>query len=165
MASVNSIASDYTAQLLAELPDPVPTPERAPGDFGRDTLCFDTLKTGRYMSGKLLVASGIYRWLLTPPGILSGSDADRNWGFGIQKYLGRVTTESERAQIGGDIETGLLEDDRRLDSVSAIVTQQIDGAGDVELTIAIAATSAAGPLQFKVAVDQVSARFLGLEGA
>jgi hypothetical protein len=160
-----SIATDYTAQLLAELPDPVPTPERAPGDFGRDVLCFDSLKTGRYASGKLLVASGIYRWLLTPPGTLRGSDADRNWGFGIQRYVGRVLTQSELAQLGGDIQTGLLEDDRRVSTVSARVSQQTNEAGDVALTIAISATSAAGPLQFKVAVDQASARFLGLEGA
>lgn len=159
-----SIASDYTALLLAELPEPVAdTTERDPDDFGRDTWCFDTLQTGRLMSDRDLVASDLYRRIITPPGGLAflGTEDDRAWGFGVQRYLGSLATA---ATIGSELEQQL-----RLSvyvqTVAARVTEQRLPDNSRALELLVGATTTAGPIRFKVGVDQVSARFLGLEPA
>jgi hypothetical protein len=156
-----SIASDRTAEILATLPDPVEELPRDPADPGRDTLCIETLKTGRYMSGTLLIAAGLYHRLITPPGALRGSEDDRDYGLGIQKYIGRVG-ERDEIGLGSDIEEELGKDPR-VSAITAAVTETSLPNGDLELEAAISAQSNAGPLQFKVRADKVSARFLGLE--
>jgi hypothetical protein len=158
-----SIAGDRAASILAALPDPVEEPERDPADFGRDTLCIDSLQTGRYMSGTLLIAAGLYHRLITPPGVLRGSEDDRDFGLGVQRFIGRV---GERDSIGlGRQAEEELSKDPRVSAVTVAAIEEILPSGDARLVLKASAQSTAGPLRFKVRVDKVSSRFLGLEVA
>lgn len=157
-----SIASDRTAEILATLPEPTEELERDPADYGRDVLCIETLKSGRYMRDRPLIAAGLYHRLVTDPGSLPGwSEDDRDFGLGIERYVGRVDAAEG---LGTEIEIELSKDPR-VSSVAAAVTEHRFPDGGARLDIAVTAESTAGVLRFKVSVDNVSARFLGLEAA
>lgn len=160
-----SIASDYTAQLLAGLPPPAAEPtERRPGDIGRDILCLGSLRSGRAMSGTLLVAANHYHRLITRPGQLRGSEEDRDFGMGIEGWLGRLTDRNAAAELGRAIERELSKD-RRTRSVTARVVAFDEPDGSQRLEASVSSQTTSGPLRYKVSVDNVSARFLGLEAA
>ena len=155
-----SIASDYTAAILATLPEPAAPVPRAAGDFGRDVLCIDTLRTGRYMSGTLLVAANLYHRITMLPGSLRGSEEERDAGLGIQRRLGGLTAGYDN--VSTDVEHECRKD-LRVQSVSARTTERLLPDNSLEISITVSAQTTAGPLRFKAAVDSVSARFLGLE--
>ncbi len=155
-----SIASDYTTQLLIELGAFGPEPERAPDDYGRDILCIDSLKSGRYMSGRLLIAANHLHRLVTPPGTLRGSEEDRDFGMGIERWLGRVTDQNAAAELARAIENELIKDAPRTRSVSAQVVAYDEPDGSQRLEASVVSQTGVGPLRYKVGVDSVSARFL-----
>jgi hypothetical protein len=155
-----SIASDYTALLLAELPNPAEEPERAPDDYGRDILCLNSLKSGRFMSGPLLIAANHLHRLITPPKTLSGSEEDRDFGLGIHRWLGRLAGKNEAAELAGLVQLELLKDRPRTRTVSAQVVAFDEPDGTQRLEVSVQSTTGAGPLRYKVGIDSVSARFL-----
>jgi hypothetical protein len=155
-----SIASDYTAQLVAELPEPVEEPPRAPDDYGRDILCLESLKSGRYMSGRLLIAANHLHRLVTIPGTLQGSEEDRDFGLGISRWLGRLTDGNAAAELARAIENELLKDRPRTRTVSARVVGIDEPDGSQRLEASISSQTGVGPLRYKVGIDSVSARFL-----
>jgi hypothetical protein len=161
-----SIASKRTAEILAILPAPTEPRTRAPGDFGRDVLCIDSLQTGRYATGTALIAQRHYHRLITPPGSLRGSKKLKDFGLGIQRWIGKLASN---AFFLASTPTRIRAELRKDPQTSRVEPQIFDLSGeskDLRYRIRIQAYTAAGPFAFNVGVDEgLSASYLGLEQA
>jgi hypothetical protein len=94
-------------------------------DFGRDTSCTTSLKTGRLVSGVRLVAESYFRRVTTPRGMLRGEDAERNFGLDLSELVGRAATQAEIASIPGQVESELMKDERS-ESIAVTVADVSD---------------------------------------
>jgi len=129
-------------------------------DYGRDVLCTDSLKTGRYASGIALVAWRCVHRLTTAKGQLRGGRRERDFGIDLQALCGAIVTDAQRAALPGQIRNELLKDEQ-VKSAEATVSES-GGATDRTWTIAVSAKAAAGPFSFVMAVDSASAKVLQL---
>lgn len=159
-----SIASKRTAEILAILPVPTEPRERAAGDFGRDVLCIDSRQTGRYATGVALIAQRLYHRLITPPGSLRGSKKLRDFGLGIQRWIGQAVSRPVfLASVPARIRAELRKDPQTSRVEPAVVDERAAN-NDLRYRIRIQAYTAAGPFAFNLGVDEgLSASYLGLE--
>jgi hypothetical protein len=125
-------------------------------DFGTDTLCVDSLRTGRMATGVMVVAQRAYHRLITPVGMLRGGEEEAVFGFDLSGLIGRPAMST--ASIAGRIKSELLKD-RQILTVSVDVLQSTVGAS-VSYTITIECTTDVGPFELVLAVDDVSASLL-----
>lgn len=130
-------------------------------DFGLDTSCTTELRTGVLVTGKRLLAEACFRRLITPRGMLVGSEDEENYGLDISQLCGRLQSEADRASIPGQIANELTKDDR-VQAVDATVLATKTGPGwTYQITISV--TSDVGPFELTVGVDAVSAQLLGIK--
>ncbi len=132
-----------------------------PTDFGRDTSCATALRTGRLSTGRQLLAEAAYRRITTPRGMLRGGEQETNYGIDITSFVGTSEPRKLAASLPVIVRAELLKDERFIDvDVNLSVTEE----GPVtEFDLSIVLTDTDGPFTFKVGVDEVSARFLGIE--
>ena len=152
--------------------------------YGRDTYCTDGVKSGRLVSGAILLAQALYRRLITVRGSLRGGEAEENYGFDIVGLIGANHTEGDKAALPSKIRNELLKDGRVEDVTVEVVASDTGANGIVEdVTVEVVAsdTGANGiaytitidvvPFEeieeftFSVAVTKVNAAFLGLTSA
>jgi hypothetical protein len=131
-------------------------------DYGTDTSCTDSLRTGRLVSGARLVAEACYRRLSTPRGTLIGGEDEEDYGLDLADKIGSIATKADVAALPGQIEAELLKDDR-LESVEVDVTATWGTSGAVSLVVVVAGQTGAGPFKLTLGVSQVSVDILGLQ--
>lgn len=105
--------------------------------YGADTWAVNGVRTGRLVTGRLLVAQALYRRLITPRGSLF---YDTSYGFDLSEFVGEVGPELAAAAMPGRIRNELLKDDR-VSSVDASVEVVTEGA-ETELVVSVTATLA-----------------------
>jgi hypothetical protein len=130
-------------------------------DFGRDTLCLDSLRTGRSVTGVRRVAQNCYHRLITPRGTLRGGADEGNFGLDLAGKVGSAVTQALQMALPGQIDNELRKDPRVLSTTVAIVWTTTT-AGEVSAEIAIEVQTAAGPFELVLAVDGVSAKIVRL---
>ncbi len=133
-------------------------------DFGRDTLCLDSLRPGRYATGWRLLAQRCYHRLITPRGSLRGGEDEANFGLDLGELLGDSDSPALRASLPGRI-AGELAKDPEVDTVDVTVDALATGPGETTWTIAVSVTSAAGPFDLVLEVSGVTVKLLKLEAA
>jgi hypothetical protein len=128
--------------------------------FGRDISCTNTLKTGRYSFGVMLVAEACYRRLTTPRGTLRGGENELNYGLDLTSLVGSATTRAAAAALPGQIENELRKDER-VESASASVVATTVGPVTT-WTISVDVLTAEGPFTLQIESDGVTAALLGI---
>lgn len=131
-------------------------------DFGRDTSCTTSMRTGRIVRGRQLLAEAAFRRITTPPGTLRGGEAERNYGIDVTALVGASEPRKAAARLPGIIRAELLKDERFLDATATVVAIASGAATEFEINIRLE-TEESGAFTFKVGVDEVSAQFLGIE--
>lgn len=129
-------------------------------DYGYDTSCLTSLRTGRYASGARLVAEAAYRRLTTPKGSLQGGEAEADYGFDLADLIGQAVTPSKIAALPGQIQNELMKDER-IASVTVNVTSTKDGPA-VSWVVSIEAETAVGPFALQLSVNDVTVSLLGI---
>lgn len=129
--------------------------------FGYDVSCTRRLRTGRFVSGVMLVAEAYYRRLTTTRGTLIGGEEEQNYGLNLMSLIGAAATPSFAASLPGKIENELMKDPRT-ESVKATVVSVSEGPA-VTYTISIEAKTTLGPFTLVLAVSAVSAEILGIQ--
>jgi hypothetical protein len=133
-------------------------------DFGRDTACIDSLRTGRYATGVRMLAQRCYHRLITPRGMLRGGEHEGNFGLDLAGMVGSTGSVALlSASIGASIENELRKD-AEVESASAIVEATVDSDGSMSWTISVDVQSALGPFNLVLGVSGVTVELLGLEG-
>lgn len=131
-------------------------------EYGKDTWCQDTLRTGRYASGVLVVAQNCYHRLITPRGTLRGGPDEGNYGLDLAGMCGAaVTVDLERA-MPARIENELRKDPR-VSSASVTMSSSRNSDGEVTWTFNVRVRCGAGPFSLVIGVDGASTKLLGLE--
>ena len=131
-------------------------------DFGRDTWCRDSLRTGRYATGVELVAQAVYHRLITVRGTLRGGEEEANYGLGLEDLVGFVgDVDLLKLTLPGRIRQELLKDERILDAAATVIASS-DGPA-ITLTITIECSTAEGPFRLVLAVGDVTVELVGLE--
>lgn len=129
-------------------------------DFGRDTSCTDSLKTGRFATGLRLVAEACYRRLTTPRGMLRGGEDEANYGIDLSALCGSTNPRSDASALPGRIRNELVKDER-VDEVDVEVLVVTSGA-EVSFNIKVTVTTGAGPFTLNVLASSVSVALLGI---
>lgn len=130
-------------------------------DFGRDTSCTTSLRTGRFVTGARLVAEADFRRLTTPRGTLRGSEEESNYGFDLMGFIGTTTGKTTAASLPGKIRSELAKDERHL-SINVQVLEATDSAGLTSFDITIDAKTAAGPFTLTLRASAVTVELLGI---
>lgn len=133
----------------------------APTNFGTDTSCTDSMRTGRLSSGARLVGEACYRRLITPRGMLRGGEDEQNYGLDLLDAIGSVQTVSDEAALPGRIQNELLKDER-LNAVSADIVSTKEGPA-VLWKISIEGDTDEGPFTLVLGVSGVTVELLGLD--
>jgi hypothetical protein len=129
-------------------------------NFGRDISCTTGLRSGRYASGRRLVAEACYRRLSTPRGMLRGGDEEADYGIDLSEYLGASRPKAAAASLPAIIEAELRKDER-VEQVDTTVTLTSNGVAS-ELLLTVRVTTGEGPFDLQVSVDEVSVELLGI---
>lgn len=130
-------------------------------DYGTDTYCLDSLKTGRMASGAILVGQRLYHALITPRGALLGGPDEESFGEDLSELIGSPAgKESERA-IRGKIQRAASKDEEIL-SVSVDIMTTTETTGAVGHEVRIVADTARGPFALVLAVSELSISLVGL---
>jgi len=130
-------------------------------NFGRDTSCTTSLRTGVLVSGRRLVAEACYRRLITPRGMLRGGEDEANYGLDLSDLIGSVATKAAAAALPGQIQAELSKDER-IESVTATVTSTVDGPS-TSWVVSIEGTTAEGPFSLVIGVSEVTVDLLGIQ--
>lgn len=130
-------------------------------DFGTDTSCTDSLRTGRFVSGVRLVAEALYRRLSTPRGTLQGGEEEANYGLDLVDLVGSVNTTLAQAALPGQIEAECLKDER-VTSVTANVTSTQAGPV-VSWKVSLDVETDVGPFTLVLGVSGVTVDLLGFQ--
>lgn len=130
-------------------------------DFGRDTMCLDSLRTGRSVSGVRRVAQNAYHRLTTPRGMLRGGADEGNFGLDVAGKVGAAVTKGMQQMLPQQIENELRKDPR-IDTARASIVWDRNTAGEVSAEISVEAQTALGPFELVLGVDAVSAKLLRL---
>lgn len=131
-------------------------------DFGRDTWCMGTLRTGRYATGVQLVAQNLYNRFTTPRGMLRGGDAEEAWGDDLTELLG-MTEEEARARVVqacANVVSGPALDERVIDLTHELTVVK-DGPS-VEFVLTLNAVTDEGPFELVLGVSSVGVTVLGV---
>lgn len=131
-------------------------------NFGKDTSCTDSLKTGRFVTGPRLVAEAVYRRLTTPRGMLRGGEEEADYGLDLTELIGSVSNRSDAAALPGRIENELRKDER-IESVKVTVTETTQGVAK-SFEVFVEATTSEGPFDLTLAVSDVTTALIGLTG-
>lgn len=129
-------------------------------DFGRDTSCTDSMKTGRFSSGARLVAEAAYRRLITPRGTLYGGEEEADYGLDLSELIGSGDPVNTAASLPGRIRSELTKDDR-IDTVDVDVVPDTNAA-ETTFNITIEAQTAAGPFELTLLATEVTVQLLGI---
>jgi hypothetical protein len=129
-------------------------------DFGTDTLCLDSRKTGQYAFGGAIVGQRAYHRLTTPRGALRGGEDEANFGIDLPGEIGRAATDAHARSIEGKIRNELCKDEQ-IETVDVTLVRSVDGPA-VAYDITIEAKTAAGPFQLVLSVSAVSVQLVGL---
>lgn len=129
-------------------------------DYGVDTWCDDSLRTGRYADGLRLVAQNCVHRLTTPRGMLRGGEEEKNYGIDLPGKIGSITSASAAASLPGEIRNELTKD-RRVREVKATVTSATVGPA-VTWTVAIEVKTEQGV--FALVASAVTVELVGLGG-
>lgn len=129
-------------------------------NYGRDVSCTTGVRSGRYASGRRLVAEACYRRLSTPRGMLRGGDEEADYGIDLSEYLGASRPKAAAASLPAIIEAELRKDER-VEQVDTTVTLTSNGVAS-ELLLTIRVTTGEGPFDLQVSVDEVSVELLGI---
>lgn len=130
-------------------------------NFGRDTSCTSSLRTGRFVTGARLVGEAAWRRLNTRRGLLRGGEKEANYGIDLSELVGSVQAKSDEAALPGRIQSE-LEKDERIDSVAVSVLATTTTAGLVSFEITIDAETKSGPFQLVIAASAVTVDLLRL---
>lgn len=132
--------------------------------YGTDTYCYDSLRTGRLVSGAELVAQAIFRRLTTTRGTLRDGAEGETYGLDIQDFVGQVGNANAADAIPDAIAAEVLKDDR-VDGVVVEATRQGLSTGLVTFVINIDATLRDGTDSFTltIKVSDLSVDLLGIE--
>jgi hypothetical protein len=130
-------------------------------DFGRDTSVTDRRRSGRLVSGPLLVGQALYRRFITRRGTLRGPSAKaKEYGFRLSDLLGQAVDAPLLASIPGRIQAEAAKE-RRLIRADVVVFRRDVGVS-VELDITITGYTAEGPFELVLRVDKVTVELLSL---
>lgn len=127
-------------------------------DWGRDTLCADSRRTGRMVTGTRLLAQRCYHRLVTPRGALRGGEDEENFGEDLSQLIGQAATDATRLKWISKIRQELTKDEQ-VDDV-AVTIEASTVAGETTWTIVVDVTSAQGPFQLVLSVDSVTTKIL-----
>lgn len=130
-------------------------------DFGTDTLCLDSLQTGRLVDGVRLLGQRCYHRLITPRGMLRGGPDEGEFGIDLAGYVGRLATNEDERRIGPAI-TAELKKDPQVATVQTAVSSSTDSDGSKSWLITVAVASDAGPFELVLAVSGVTVELLNL---
>lgn len=131
--------------------------------YGADTYCLTGLRTGRLVTGVMLVAQAVYRRLSTPRGTLQGGADEANYGLDLSAYVGDIGPEAAARVLPGLIRGELLKDERIADVKSAVTTSyNNDGTADLEVEINCALVDSADTFALTLGVDETSVELLGV---
>lgn len=130
-------------------------------DYGRDTLCLDSQRTGRYARGIRLVDQRCYHRLITPRGTLHGGPDEGNFGLDLAGMCGAAVTPELEAAIGPRIDNELRKDPQ-VETTKTIV-ESSTVRGQTSWTITIEIDSAYGPFELVLGVSGVTVELLNLE--
>lgn len=129
-------------------------------NFGKDTSCVSSVRTGRYVNGLRLVAESVFRRLTTPRGMLLGGEDEENFGLDLTELIGSASTTADAAALPGRIRSELLKDER-IESVDVNVVSTVR-AGAVSYIITIEAFTSLGPFTLTLAASDVTVSLVGL---
>lgn len=129
-------------------------------DYGRDTSCTTSRRTGRLASGRVLLGEAAYRRITTPRGMLRGGEEEESYGIDILSLVGASNPRAVAARLPGQIRDEILKDERFTDATAIVTTVQNGPA--FEFLISIEIESSEGPFTLKIGVNEVSAELLGV---
>lgn len=129
-------------------------------DYGRDVSCTTSLRTGRLVSGRVLLAEAAFRRLTTPRGSLIGNADEANYGIDLLDLIGQPDTRSLLVALPGQIRTELLKDERFID-VTVTVTRESQGPV-VTYNISITIETDDGPFALRLSASEVDVQLLGI---
>ncbi len=130
-------------------------------DFGSDTHCERSYKSGRFATGLLLVAQNALHRLITPQGMLRGGKQESLYGLDVPGLIGHGVAVIPT--LPGRIHAQLILDERITDT-GTIVTQSTDGPATTVI-VRINCQTALGPFELvlSVADGEVTTEILGIE--
>lgn len=131
-----------------------------PVDYGRDTSCMGSLRTGRFVTGARLVAESVYRRLTTPRGMLRGGEAELIFGIDLTDLIGDTNPRVVAATLPGRVRSEIEKDERIL-SVDVTVLETTSG-GLTSFTVTVDAVTGAGPFSLQLLASAVSVELLGI---
>lgn len=130
-------------------------------DFGRDVYCDDSIRTGRYASGAVLVGQRYFHRLIAIAGQIPGNEDDRNFGEALNDLIGLPGGPDTERQIrsklnrAADLEEAIL-------SVDIAITTTRDSVGDYTHEIAVDAKTDVGPFRLVLALGTEAAKIVSL---
>jgi len=131
--------------------------------FGRDTSCFDELRTGRLVSGTDLLAEAIYRRLTTPRGTLRDGDEGLVYGLDLQGFVGTVGTQDAADALPDAVIAEVLKDDRvERCECSAAAQTGTDGLTTIILDVDVFPRDQTENFTLTLSVDDVTVELLGV---
>ena len=130
-------------------------------DYGTDTYCLDSMKTGRMVSGATLIGQRFYHALITPRGALLGGPDEESFGEDFEELVGAPAgKESERA-IRNKVQRAASKDDEIL-SVSVNIQTTTETNGAVSHEVSITAQTAKGPFDLVLSINDLEVSLVGL---
>ena len=130
-------------------------------DYGTDTYCLDSMKTGRMASGATLIGQRLYHALITPRGALIGGPDEESFGEDLSSLVGSPAgIESERA-IREKIQRAASKDEEIL-SVAIQIQTTVETTGEVAHEVQIAADTSSGPFNLVLSINDLSVELVGL---
>jgi hypothetical protein len=130
--------------------------------YGVDVSCLDELETGRLVRGVELVAQAAYRRLITPRGMLGGSDDAVAYGIDLAGYVGAIGYDASVRALPGIIRNELLKDDRIADVSAKVTATRTGPATTLVVEIHCALYDAGENFTLTLSVSDVSSKLLGI---
>lgn len=130
--------------------------------YGHDTYCLDELRTGRLVSGPLLVAQAIYRRLTTPRGTLRGPDGgeESNYGIDLPGLIGALDPRRLALALPAMVRNEILKDDRVQDAAVDVVLDESTHAVRAVINISIVLVNAGETFGLTVSADALDVSLL-----
>ncbi len=130
-------------------------------DFGRDSLCVDSLRTGRYATGVRLVAQRLYHALTTPRGTIQGDERHANWGDDLTDCIGLPGGVAAESSIRAKVARAASQDET-IQGVSTTIVSSQAGDGSWSHAVTVDATTAEGPFTLVIpSIDDLTIAMLG----
>lgn len=131
--------------------------------LGLDTYCLDELRTGRLVSGALLVGQNVYHFVTTPQGTLRGGEEEDRFGYDLAAKIGSATSDAHANSVAAELRARLLQHDERIDQQSLTVTIVSSRVGpEVSWRVTIKGETAQGPFRLVLGIEGVTVELLGL---